>query len=189
MCANVYIGYYWICKYVCANMSCVYCLLFIKGHQVVWSPICGFFQICCVVSDLLCFFDVLESSLQFSRARLVEIMSLMRARCHLLCLPIHKCDDAVAHWLSLSSQWCFTLSKILTLFLVLYLILLFSLITKSLFINIYFINWNSSIISLPSEWLWHLFLSYHDSCIIRNSKKALTFYDWWFLHLPLLYWK
>lgn len=188
MCKRVYwlLLNMYVC--VCKHVMCVLFIVYKRTLSSVESNL-WVFQICCVVSDLLCFFDVLESSLQFSRARLVEIMSLMRARCHLLCLPTHKCDDAVAHWLSLSSQWCFTLSKILTLFLVLYLILLFSLITKSLFINIYFINWNSSIISLPSEWLWHLFLSYHDSCIIRNSKKALTFYDWWFLHLPLLYWK
>lgn len=77
-CILVIIEYVCVCKrvywllsnmYVCANMLYVYCLLFIKGHQVVWSLICGvFFQICCVVLDLLCFFDVLESSLQFSRA-------------------------------------------------------------------------------------------------------------------------
>lgn len=56
-----------------------------------------FFQICCVALDLLCFFDVLESPFKFSRARPVEIMSLVQGRCPLPSVsPIHKCDDAVS---------------------------------------------------------------------------------------------
>lgn len=68
---------------VCKHDVCILLIIHKKASSSVESNLWGFFQICGVVLELLCFFDVLESSFQFSRARLVEITSLVRGRCHL----------------------------------------------------------------------------------------------------------
>lgn len=62
-CILVIIEYVCVCKHV----ICVLFIVYKRTSSSVESNLWVFFQICCVVLDLLCFFDVLESSLQFSR--------------------------------------------------------------------------------------------------------------------------